>query len=678
MRLRPMHVLLAVIVLLATTPAAPAAALTVAEWGQAFATPSLATVSTNADHRTLVFGHLELKLESGGLTPVVVAGRVVGVYFRGSGRLRYVSTDPVEAAAYRTNVKRESDYRVDAQGAISDTFEEALVIVSAGAEALFGEASVPGGEASSGPIGSFAEHIERFAQDEGWGYQQLLPQAMAEPPARAVVVAEIVASQHDLSYVFDPLRDHDEYLSVMKKAESMDACFKKRRYPQLLSHQPIDRTWLAPAPHTTSLVAVDVSLVNPDGLRAEIDVHETFVALAPVRVLHVALANEAFGRKAVGIVCNPFTLKAVSLADGTQLPFQRARGDLIVELPRLLGKGEKATLRFQIEGDILFRPAKLSYWAVAGTQFVPLPHWSNQAFTYHAVVKVKAPFLPFSCGRTLRRWQEGGLECAEFREDQQIQGPVVLAGKYSTYSEERDGVTIRVSSYVVPDEKVKKKLANLLFGLLRFYRQYLGEFPYAELNLIEIESIGWGQAPPGIIFITREAFNPMEDFYARLYSEGINGRLAHELAHAWWGHVAMLGDDHDEWLSESAAEYISAYAVGQTWKNDAFDKAFSDWKSISAFCKDSASVFTANQLVGEAADEDRFGLLYGKGPLVLHALRKDIGDNAFFTILKSYLKSFPFQPASTKNFIDLTNFVTKKDNSEFFDRYLFGTEWPKK
>ncbi|MBI4917044.1 MAG: hypothetical protein HY825_14475 [Acidobacteria bacterium] len=673
-----LRVCVRIVVMAAVTAVAlPAAALDVAGWGQALAAPALAGISTDAGGRTLSFGHLELKLESGGLRPVVVAGRVVGAYFRGFGRLRYVSTDPVEAAAYRTNVKRASDYEVDTKGAINDTFTQALLMVSDGANVLGIEGTVPEGVALVDPTGALVEHVERFAHDEGWRYHQLFPQALVDPPARPVVVAEIVASQHDLVYVFDPLRDHDEYISVMTKSESMDACLKKRRYPEMLSHQAIDRSWLGPSPHRATLVALDLNLVNRDSLLAEVDVRETFQALAPVRVIHLALASEAYGEKGVGVVCNPYVLKSVTLEDGTALPYHHARHDLVVELPQPLAAGQRVTLRFRIEGEVLFRPSKLSYWRVLASSIVPLQHLVNQAFTYHAVVKVKPPFTPFSCGRTVRRWQEEGLECAEFREDQRIQYPAVLAGKYSTYTEARDGVTLHVSSYASPDPKACKKLANLVFGLLKFYRHYLGDYPFAELNLIEIESVGWGQAPAGIIFITREAFNPMEDFYARMFSEGINGRLAHELAHAWWGHVALHGDPHDEWLSESVAEYFSAYAVGQTWKEDAFDKAFSDWKIISKFAKDKATVFTANELAGENAWEDRYGLLYGKGPLVLHALRKEVGDNAFFTVLKSYLRSFPFQPASTRNFIDLTNFATKKDYTDFFNRYLLGTESPK-
>ena len=57
---------------------------------------------------------------------------------------------------------------------------------------------------------------------------------------------------------------------------------------------------------------------------------------------------------------------------------------------------------------------------------------------------------------------------------------------------------------------------------------------------------------------------------------------------------------------------------------------------------------------------------------MLHALRQEIGDDAFFTIMKSFLSSFPYQPSQTKDFVDLTNYITKKDYGPWFDKYLFG------
>ena len=63
--------------------------------------------------------------------------------------------------------------------------------------------------------------------------------------------------------------------------------------------------------------------------------------------------------------------------------------------------------------------------------------------------------------------------------------------------------------------------------------------------------------------------------------------------------------------------------------------------------------------------------------MVLHALRQEIGDdNTFFTILKSFQRSFRGQPAYTKDFIGITSFILKKDMMPFFEKYPLGTELP--
>ena len=73
----------------------------------------------------------------------------------------------------------------------------------------------------------------------------------------------------------------------------------------------------------------------------------------------------------------------------------------------------------------------------------------------------------------------------------------------------------------------------------------------------------------------------------------------------------------------------------------------------------------------------RTGLLYNKGPTLLHALHKELGDETFFTFLKSYQKSFAWKFGSTKNLAGLLQYMTRKDYMPFFEKYYWGTEMPK-
>jgi hypothetical protein len=68
--------------------------------------------------------------------------------------------------------------------------------------------------------------------------------------------------------------------------------------------------------------------------------------------------------------------------------------------------------------------------------------------------------------------------------------------------------------------------------------------------------------------------------------------------------------------------------------------------------------------------------LLDMGPLVLHALRQELGDNAFFSSFKTLLSNRRYQHLTIKDAISVVNFVTKQDYTGFADRYILGTEMP--
>lgn len=79
------------------------------------------------------------------------------------------------------------------------------------------------------------------------------------------------------------------------------------------------------------------------------------------------------------------------------------------------------------------------------------------------------------------------------------------------------------------DEEKMKQIAGLVLALIQFYRPLMGDSPFRELNILEINDFGVGFVPAGTAFITRETFArvPLEGF-AGLFVEGLNRRLGHE------------------------------------------------------------------------------------------------------------------------------------------------------
>ncbi|MGE5414082.1 MAG: M1 family aminopeptidase, partial [Syntrophomonadaceae bacterium] len=209
-----------------------------------------------------------------------------------------------------------------------------------------------------------------------------------------------------------------------------------------------------------------------------------------------------------------------------------------------------------------------------------------------------------------------------------------------------------------------------------------GPFPFPEFNILEIDSYGFGQAPPGVMFITKEAFNPLGGSEEnQIYSGGVNERFAHEIAHQYWAHVVKMPSHEEQWLTESFAEYSAALFM-KAGKGDAEYKSIvNHWKPGARLATDKAPIPLANRVFDAGERRMQFfirtGLLYQKGPLLLYALHRELGDETFLTFLKSYQRSFRWKFGSTKTLASLLQFMTKKDYMPFFERYYWGTEMPR-
>ena len=55
-----------------------------------------------------------------------------------------------------------------------------------------------------------------------------------------------------------------------------------------------------------------------------------------------------------------------------------------------------------------------------------------------------------------------------------------------------------------PEDMVERALAKLFLDMLELYELIFPDYPFSETSIVEANSWGWGQAPPGFIFITQE------------------------------------------------------------------------------------------------------------------------------------------------------------------------------
>jgi aminopeptidase N len=198
--------------------------------------------------------------------------------------------------------------------------------------------------------------------------------------------------------------------------------------------------------------------------------------------------------------------------------------------------------------------------------------------------------------------------------------------------------------------------------------------PTDELDVVEIPEYGFGVSPSGIVLITSEAYKARHDDIAKYLSRGINARLAHEIAHQWFGHKAWHADVSDQWLGESFAEYFSGLAMGALAANDktlvGFNRMLAEWRADDDLCADVAPISMANNLGGEKGWQERRCLLYSRGPLVLHMLRTSIGNDRFNAATRKFLDTANTGPATTDDYAKAVSDVVQMDMRWYFDQWV--------
>ncbi|WP_026360420.1 M1 family metallopeptidase [Amycolatopsis nigrescens] len=174
-----------------------------------------------------------------------------------------------------------------------------------------------------------------------------------------------------------------------------------------------------------------------------------------------------------------------------------------------------------------------------------------------------------------------------------------------------------------------------------------------------------GVASNGIGFALENQTRPVygNGFWRRGANTSV---VAHELAHQWFGDSVSLGRWSDIWLNEgfaSYAEYLWSEQEGEGTVDELAEYTYNLYPADSDFWQ---------VLPGDPGAENQFdGAVYDRGALAVHALRKAVGDEAFFQLLKTWQAQKKGGHARISEFIALAEKISGKPLHELFQTWLF-------
>ncbi len=611
-------------------------------------------------------------------------GSRCGLLFDGPARLVVEVTDRFMVPVALRNLKHATSLK----GTRSQDGSLRVVEPLEGAVVWGLELPVPPAIGDGGRDVGLPRWLSRLLEDPTFAHpsHELAEQAFAG--AHGTVYAVFHGKHDDLLLDQDPVVDQLEELYVIKRIPSHDPVNGGRAYLLPVAAQPMGRQWWDPVRAPLIATNEDLSVENREGRQVTVRAKMKLRAMRfGAGLWRASLVQRTHKDRDV----YPVKVSSV-LVNGKPAPWVHQDGELLVRVYPAPPAGDTIEVEVVDEGALAIRPAGDAYWALGTWGWYPQPPLNGELTTLDIRVSVPDTLTPFASGNTVSRKTENGMNYLHTRLDSPVQFPVVAAGNYHVFSDTRDGVQCDVATYVFGKKKAARLLADFFFTATKVYDGYFHlPYPYKEMNIVEIHSWGWGQAPPGVIFITQEAFSPLSDTINQIFSQGVNERIAHEIAHSWWGHVVKMDSTEEQWLTESFAEYSAALllrsAAGSEKKGKRlFTKMLNSWKSGAAMLGGGASIYLHGYMAveDEADFMDNIRVLYNKGPVVIHAIRLRLekklgakqGDRYFWALLRAFLKHHKDGYGSTVDLIGILNRITGDDWQPWFERYVYGCEMP--
>ncbi|GAA2005655.1 M1 family metallopeptidase [Catenulispora subtropica] len=145
--------------------------------------------------------------------------------------------------------------------------------------------------------------------------------------------------------------------------------------------------------------------------------------------------------------------------------------------------------------------------------------------------------------------------------------------------------------------------------------------------------------------------------------------IAHELAHQWFGNSLTLADWRDIWLHEGFACY-SEWLWSPVSGNRPTDEHARTWHH--RLKHQPQDLILANPGPPHLFDD----WVYKRGALTLHALRRTIGDDAFFRTLRTWTADYRHGTVSTERFTKVAEATAGRDLSAFFAEWLWDERLP--
>jgi aminopeptidase N len=312
----------------------------------------------------------------------------------------------------------------------------------------------------------------------------------------------------------------------------------------------------------------------------------------------------------------------------------------------------------------------------SSSRWFPTIDHPNQRTTQEILITIDTSFITISNGRLVFSSFNGDGTRTDYWKQELNHPPYLAAMIIGEFAEIKDSWrdSIEVNYYV---EKDFEPYARMVFGktpeMMEFFSGLLKyDFPWEKYSQVVVRDYVSGamENTGAVVYydaLQHDAREHLDNTYEDI--------IAHELFHHWFGNIVT----NESWSNLALNEAFATYGE-YLWNEYKHGREEADWglqNDFNAYMQEAQYKKEALIRFNYHDPEELFDRhSYQKGGLILHMLRKHIGDDAFFTSLNRYLVQNEFKPVEFHHFRLAVEEVTGKDMNWFFNQWFLKPGHP--
>lgn len=394
------------------------------------------------------------------------------------------------------------------------------------------------------------------------------------------------------------------------------------------------------------------------------------IAKKESRVVELDLASKNSSGKGMEVLNVSF--------NGKKVPFEHTNNLLRLTLPENSRSNQSFTLDIQYQGipanGLIIAKNKFGdrtffgdNWPNRGHHWLPLIDHPSDKAKVDFIVTAPPHYSVVANGvRVEESFLNNKQKLTHWHEEVDIATKVMVIG-VARFAIHNDGQVnhIPIESWVYPQNReIGFTAYNTAAGIIDFFSSHIAPYPYEKLANVQSKTMFGGMENAGNIFYYE---NSVSDQMSSAKNESL---VAHEIAHQWFGNSASERDWHHVWLSEGFATYFTHLYNEFTYGRDKMAADLrEDRKTVLDFYKQEKLPIVFTKL-----PTDLLSILspnsYQKASWVLHMLRNEVGNEAFWRGVKLYYNTYKNGNATTEDFSRIMEQASGKNLSTFFNQWL--------